>query len=219
MTEAENVIEKTKSFVKQALIKAEPGHDWWHAYRVYNLSLYIARKEKYDHIVPIQLSALLHDIADSKFYEGVEEIGAEIASDFLKRISVRDEIISQVVFVIENISFRKGANVQVERNKILDIVQDADRLDAIGAIGIARAFSYGGHKSRPIYDPCIPPKMEMTGMEYKINQAPTLNHFYEKLFKLKSLMNTQTGKELAEERHLFMERFVSQFYWEWNIGE
>ena len=219
MTEAENVIEKTKSFVKQALIKAEPGHDWWHAYRVHNLSLYIARKEKYGHIVPIQLAALLHDIADSKFYQGVEEIGPEIASDFLKRISVRDEIISQVVFVIEKISFRKGANVQVERNKILDIVQDADRLDAIGAIGIARAFSYGRHKSRPMYDTYIPPKMEMTGVEYKINQAPTLNHFYEKLFKLKSLMNTQTGKELAEERHLFMERFVSQFYWEWNIGE
>ena len=220
MTEFQEVIEKTKSFVKQSMINAESGHDWWHAHRVCNLSLYIARKEKCGHYLgSIQLAALLHDIADSKFYQGDEEIGSRIAGDFLKSILVNDETIDQVLFVIKHISFKGGANAQIERTEILDIVQDADRLDAMGAIGIARTFSYGGHKCRPMYDPEISPKMIMTKEEYKTNDAPTLNHFYEKLFKLKSLMNTQTGKELAEERHLFMEQFVAQFYREWNIDE
>jgi len=199
---------------------AEPGHDWWHAYRVCNLAMYITHKENCNpDMESIQLAALLHDIADSKFYQGDEEIGPRIAGDFLKSISVNEETINQVLFVIKHISFKGGLNARIERNKILDIVQDADRLDALGAIGIARTFSYGGHKCRPMYDPDISPKMIMTKEEYKTNDAPTLNHFYEKLFKLKSLMNTQTGKELAEQRHLFMEQFLAQFYREWNFGE
>ncbi len=214
------MIEKTKEFVKETLKRAEPGHDWWHAWRVCNLSVYIARREKCNQdLDAIQLAALLHDIADYKFNGGDEEIGLQVAADFLKSIAVGEEVIDLVLFVIKNISFKGGIHKDIERNQILDIVQDADRLDAMGAIGIARTFSYGGHKCRPMYDPAIPPNLEMTQEEYTRSQAPTMNHFYEKLFKLKSLMNTRTGIELAEERHLFMEEFVARFYGEWNFGD
>lgn len=214
-----NVIEKTKDFVKQSLMNAEPGHDWWHAYRVCNLSLFIAQKENCNQIEAIQLAALLHDIADAKFHQGDETIGLQVASKFLESIPVEAEIIKQILFVIEHISFKGGASEQIERNMVLDIVQDADRLDAMGAIGIARTFSYGGYKCRPLYDPNIAPNLKMSKEEYKASEAPTLNHFYEKLFKLKALMNTQTAKELATERHQFMEQFLAQFYREWDFGE
>ena len=213
--ENKNLIQTTIQFVKQKLQNAEGGHDWFHIERVFKNSLLIAKNEKCNLLV-VQLAALLHDIADSKFNDGDETIGPKIASDFLKSQNVDDKIIEEVVQIINNISF-KGGNFQKTYNSIeLDIVQDADRLDAIGAIGIARVFNYGGFKNRVLYDPEIFPSLDMTKEDYKNNINPTLNHFYEKLLLLKDKMNTKTGKKIANERHLFMENYLSQFYAEWN---
>ena len=213
--ENENLIQTTIQFVKQKLQNAEGGHDWFHIERVFKNSLLIAKNEKCNLLV-VQLGALLHDIADSKFNDGDETIGPKVASDFLKSQNVDDKIIEEVVQIINNISF-KGGNFQKTYNSIeLDIVQDADRLDAIGAIGIARVFNYGGFKNRVLYDPEIFPSLDMTKEDYKNNANPTLNHFYEKLLLLKDKMNTKTGKKIANERHLFMENYLSQFYGEWN---
>ena len=213
--ENENLIHTTIQFVKQKLQNAEGGHDWFHIERVFKNSLLIAKNEKCNLLV-VQLAALLHDIADSKFNHGDETIGPKVASDFLKSQNVDDKIIEEVVQIINNISF-KGGNFQKTYNSIeLDIVQDADRLDAIGAIGIARVFNYGGFKNRVLYDPEIFPSLDMTKEDYKNNANPTLNHFYEKLLLLKDKMNTKTGKKIADERHLFMENYLSQFYAEWN---
>ncbi|KGO83268.1 phosphohydrolase [Flavobacterium beibuense F44-8] len=210
-----NLIEKTKTFVKQQLQGAEGGHDWFHIERVYNNALLIAKGEKCDPVV-VQLGALLHDIADSKFHDGDETVGPETARKFLQQENVSETIIDQVVGIIENISF-KGGNFDKKFSSVeLDIVQDADRLDALGAIGIARTFNYGGFKNRTLYDPDIQPNLNMTKEEYKASTAPTVNHFYEKLLLLKDRMNTPTGKQLAEERHRYMEDFLSQFYAEWN---
>ena len=210
-----NLIEKTKGFVKQQLQGAEGGHDWFHIERVYNNALLIAKGEKCDPVV-VQLGALLHDIADSKFHDGDETVGPETARKFLQQENVSETIIDQVVGIIENISF-KGGNFDKKFSSVeLDIVQDADRLDALGAIGIARTFNYGGFKNRALYDPDIQPNLNMTKEEYKASTAPTVNHFYEKLLLLKDRMNTPTGKQLAEERHRYMEDFLSQFYAEWN---
>lgn len=210
-----NLIEKTKAFVKQQLQGAEGGHDWFHIERVYNNALLIAKGEKCDPAV-VQLGALLHDIADSKFHDGDETVGPETARKFLQQENVSETIIDQVVGIIENISF-KGGNFDKKFSSVeLDIVQDADRLDALGAIGIARTFNYGGFKNRALYDPAIQPNLNMTKEEYKTSTAPTVNHFYEKLLLLKDRMNTPTGKQLAEERHRYMEDFLSQFYAEWN---
>ena len=213
--ENENLIHTTIQFVKQKLQNAEGGHDWFHIERVFKNSLLIAKNEKCNLLV-VQLAALLHDIADSKFNHGDETIGPKVASDFLKSQNVDDKIIEEVVQIINNISF-KGGNFQKTYNSIeLDIVQDADRLDAIGAIGIARVFNYGGFKNRVLYDPEIFPSLDMTKEDYKNNANPTLNHFYEKLLLLKDKMNTKTGKKIADERHFFMENYLSQFDGEWN---
>ena len=210
-----NLIDKTILFVKEQLENAESGHDWFHIERVYKNALQIAEDETCD-LEIVKLGALLHDIADSKFHGGDENIGPQTARNFLESINAPEETIAHVINIIENISF-KGGNFEKSFNSIeLEIVQDADRLDAIGAIGIARTFNYGGFKNRQIYNPAIPPKLRMTKEEYKNSEAPTLNHFYEKLFLLKDKMNTQTGKELAQGRHLFMEKFLSQFYAEWE---
>ncbi len=210
-----NLIDKTILFVKEQLENAESGHDWFHIERVYKNALQIAEEEDCD-LEIVKLGALLHDIADSKFHGGDENIGPQTARNFLESINAPEETIAHVINIIENISF-KGGNFEKSFNSIeLEIVQDADRLDAIGAIGIARTFNYGGFKNRQIYNPAIPPKLRMTKEEYKNSEAPTLNHFYEKLFLLKDKMNTQTGKELAQGRHLFMEKFLSQFYAEWE---
>ncbi len=209
------IIEKTKLFVKKTLADAEGGHDWFHIQRVLNNARLIARGEQAN-ILIIELGALLHDIADSKFHEGDESIGPDKARDFLKTQNVTQEVIDHVVQIIENVSF-KGGNVAQEFTSIeLDIVQDADRLDALGAIGIARTFNYGGYKGRPLYDPAIKPNLNMTKEEYKASTAPTINHFYEKLLLLKDRMNTHTAKKIAEERHQFMENYLDQFYAEWN---
>ncbi|MDT0689691.1 HD domain-containing protein [Salegentibacter sp. F188] len=216
MTEQENgIIENTIVFVKETLKGAEGGHDWFHIQRVFNNAKLIAEGEDANDLV-IALGALLHDIADSKFHNGDETVGPKVAEEFLKSQKVSPEVIHHVIKIIENISF-KGGNVTTDFSSIeLDIVQDADRLDALGAIGIARTFNYGGFKGRGLYDPEIVPNLNMTKEEYKASNAPTINHFYEKLLLLKDRMNTETGRKIATERHQFMELFLDQFYKEWN---
>ena len=208
-------IENTILFVKNKLANAEGGHDWFHIERVYKNALLIAEGEECN-LTVIKLGALLHDIADSKFHNGDETIGPKVARAFLESQNVSEDIILHVIAIIENISF-KGGNFEKKFNsKELEIVQDADRLDAIGAIGIARTFNYGGFKNRPLYNPNIQPNLNMSKEEYKNSEAPTLNHFYEKLLLLKDKMNTETGKKIAQKRHDFMITFLSQFYSEWD---
>lgn len=210
-----NLIHNTILFVKQKLENAEGGHDWFHIERVYKNALLIAKEENCDLDI-VQLGALLHDIADSKFHNGDESVGPKVARQFLESQNVAEDIIKHVINIIENISF-KGGNFEKKFNSIeLDIVQDADRLDSLGAIGIARTFNYGGFKNRTLYDPEIAPNMNMSIEEYKNSQAPTLNHFYEKLLLLKDKMNTETAKHIAQQRHRFMESFLAQFYAEWE---
>lgn len=211
----ETVIQKTIDFVKEVLSDAEGGHDWWHIYRVWKLSKHIAQTENVDHFV-VELGALLHDIADSKFHDGDEEIGPRKARKFLSSLGVQEDVIIHVENIISNISFKGGKHTQKFKSPELDVIQDADRLDAVGAIGIARTFNYGGHKGREIYNPEIKPNLNMTKEEYKNSNTPTLNHFYEKLLLLKDRMNTSTGKSMAEHRHKFMEQFLDEFYKEWN---
>lgn len=210
------IIDNTILFVKQQLENAEGGHDWFHIERVYKNALLIAREEEDCDILVIKLGALLHDIADSKFHGGDESIGPKTARTFLESQNVKEEIILHVIAIIENISF-KGGNFEKKFNsKELEIVQDADRLDALGAIGIARTFNYGGFKNRALYNPNIQPNMSMNKEAYKNSESPTLNHFYEKLLLLKDKMNTETGKKIAQKRHDFMITFLAQFYAEWD---
>ena len=212
------LINNTILFVKNQLTNAEGGHDWFHIERVYRNALLIAEEEDCD-ITIVKLGALLHDIADSKFHDGDEKIGPKTARIFLESQNVSEDIISHVIAIIENISF-KGGNFEKKFNsKELEIVQDADRLDAIGAIGIARTFNYGGFKNRPLYNPNIQPNLNMSKEEYKNSESPTLNHFYEKLLLLKDKMNTETGKKIAQKRHDFMITYLSQFYAEWDGEE
>lgn len=213
--QGKSIIDRTADFVKTTLAHAEGGHDWFHIYRVWQTAKTLAAREQAD-IVVVELAALLHDIADSKFHGGDESIGPAMARKFLKSEHVDEPTVQHVENIIRNISF-KGGNHEVNfRSPELDIVQDADRLDAIGAIGIARAFSYGGFKQRKLYDPAIQPNLSMDKEAYKRSDAPTINHFYEKLFLLKDRMNTTAGKRMAEERHRFMEMYVEQFYAEWE---
>ncbi len=211
------VLRNTREFVKQTLKNAEGGHDWFHIQRVVKNSREIAAGENADPFI-VELGALLHDIADSKFHDGDESIGPKVAREFLKKQEVFEEIIDHIVKIIENISFKGGNVDQKFSSAELDVIQDADRLDALGAIGIARTFNYGGHKGRPLYDPAIKPNLNMTKEEYKTSTAPTVNHFYEKLFLLKDRMNTETGKRIAERRHRFMELFLEEFYNEWGLA-
>ena len=210
-----SVIENTINFVKKQLENAESGHNWFHMERVYNNALLIAKEETCD-LEVVQLAALLHDIADSKFHDGDETVGPKVARAFLSSENVLVETINHVVAIIENISFKGGNFEKKFTSKELEIVQDADRLDAIGAVGIARTFNYGGYKNREIYNPEIAPNLNMNKEEYKNSTAPTINHFYEKLLLLKDKMNTETGKKIAQQRHDFMETFLEQFYNEWN---
>lgn len=213
-------VEETITFVKETLQGAEGGHDWFHIQRVFRNSLLIAKDEKVD-ILTVSLAALLHDIADAKFHNGDETVGPKLARKFLVSLSLNKKKVDHVVAIIENMSFKnsleKGQGKRFN-SKELQVVQDADRLDAIGAIGIARAFNYGGFKNREIHNPDIAPKLSMSKAEYKKSDAPTINHFYEKLLLLKDKMNTETGKKLAEERHQFMLDYLEQFYKEWNAN-
>lgn len=213
--EEKNLITKTELFVRETLKNSESGHNWFHIERVWKNAKHIGQAENVNMLI-VQLAALLHDIADSKFHNGDETIGPRIAKKFLEEQEVDNEIIDHVVKIIENMSFRSAYDKPSFISKELQVVQDADRLDAIGAIGIARAFHFGGYKNREIYDPKVPPDLNMTKEAYKKSTAPTINHFYEKLLLLKDKMNTITGKKMAEERHVFMEKYLQQFYAEWN---
>ncbi|WP_417859664.1 HD domain-containing protein [Winogradskyella sediminis] len=210
------LIASTIAFVKQELKTAEGGHDWFHTERVYKNALLIATKEPVDQLI-VGLAALLHDIADSKFYNGDESVGPKKARKFLLENNVDSTVIEHVTQIIEHMSFKNSFDLETSfSSKEMEVVQDADRLDAIGAIGIARCFNYGGFKNRPLYNPHIKPNLKMTKAEYKNSEAPTINHFYEKLLLLKDQMNTKTGKRLAEERHKYMESFLNQFLAEWE---
>lgn len=210
-----NIIEKTVAFVKSTLQDAEGGHDWWHIYRVWQLAKKIAETEKVNLLI-VELGALLHDIADAKFNDGDESIGPKKARSFLQSISVEEEFIAHVEKIIQHISFKGGNFEQPFNSPELAVVQDADRLDAMGAIGIARTFNYGGFKNRAIYHPDIQPNLTLSKEEYKNSTAPTINHFYEKLLLLKDRMNTNKGKTLAIHRHTFMEQYLEEFYKEWE---
>jgi uncharacterized protein len=209
------IINNTILFVKHKLENAEGGHDWFHIERVFKNAVSIADNEVCNTTV-VKLGALLHDIADSKFHNGDESIGPKIAREFLESEKVDEATIQHVINIIENISFKGGNTPKTFSSIELDIVQDADRLDAIGAIGIARTFNYGGFKNRPLYNPNVAPNLHMSKEDYKNSQAPTINHFYEKLLLLKDKMNTETGKQIALQRHQFMMSFLSQFYAEWD---
>ena len=211
----QQIIGNTICFVKETLKNTEGGHDWFHIQRVLNNSKLIAKGENANTFI-VELGALLHDIADSKFHNGDETVGPKKATQFLLSQNVDSLLIEHVVQIIKNISFKGGNTKRTFSSLELDIVQDADRLDAIGAIGIARCFNYGGFKNREIYNPEIRPNLNMSKEEYKNSTAPTINHFYEKLLLLKDKMNTKTGKRLAEKRHKIMEQYLSQFYDEWS---
>ena len=212
----EQIILNTIHFVKETLEGAEGGHDWFHIERVYKNALLISENEKVDRFI-VQLGALLHDIADAKFNNGDESIGPKKAREFLKKQYVDEDIIIHIENIILFISYKSSLDTSKKfTSPELDVIQDADRLDAIGAIGIARCFNYGGFKNRSLYDPAIEPNLEMTKEQYKKSTTPTINHFYEKLLLLKDKMNTKTGQLLAKERHRYMEQFLQQFYEEWN---
>jgi uncharacterized protein len=215
MLPEKEIIEQTIDFVKKTLEGAEAGHDWFHIERVYKTALTINTQEQANSLI-VSLAALLHDIADSKFNNGDEEIGPRIAGEFLSSIQVDEEIILQVQQIIKNLSYKASLGTITFSSRELDVVQDADRLDAIGAIGIARAFTYGGFKNRVLYDPAIPPVENMSKEAYKNTTAPTINHFYEKLLLLKDLMKTESGKSMAQQRHNFMLNYLEQFYKEWE---
>jgi uncharacterized protein len=212
------LVEKTIAYIKETLRGAEGGHDWFHTQRVFKNTLLIAKDEDVD-ILVVSLGALLHDVADAKFHNGDERIGPLKARKFLNSLKVPAKKAAHVVKIVENCSFKSSLS-QSKKKRFqsleLQVVQDADRLDAMGAIGIARAFNYGGFKNRPLYDPSVAPKPNMSKVAYKKGDGPTINHFYEKLLLLKDGMNTTTGKSLAEERHRFMMDYLEQFYREWN---
>lgn len=212
-----DLIQNTIQLVKQKLEGTESGHDWFHIERVWKLSTYIQEREGGDQQV-IELAALLHDIADPKFHNGDETLAAKIVNEFLTKQKLDNETIEKVIFIIENMSFKNRNDAPQNLPLELKIVQDADRLDAIGAIGIARTFNFGGYKNNLIYHPDIPPKINQTKEEYKKSNGTTINHFYEKLLLLKDLMNTNTAKDLATERHQLMLNFLDEFYKEWNVS-
>ncbi|AZB28213.1 HD domain-containing protein [Chryseobacterium balustinum] len=211
-----NTIENTVQFVKEKLEGAEAGHDWFHIERVWKLSKKIAQTEDCN-LEVVELSALLHDIADPKFHNGDETLALKISREFLEAQNVEEEIIQQVLFIIQNISFKNRGEVPQNLPIELKVVQDADRIDAIGAIGVARTFNFGGFKNNMMYHPDIQPKLNMSKEEYKKSNGTTVNHFYEKLLLLKDLMNTNEGKKIAEERHQFMLTFLDKFMKEWNV--
>lgn len=211
------LIENTVEFVKEKLKGAEAGHDWYHIERVWKLSKKIAETESCN-LEVVELAALLHDIADPKFHNGDETVALKVSREFLENQQTSENVIEKVLFIIKNISFKNRAEAPENLPVELKIVQDADRIDAIGAIGVARTFNFGGFKNNLMYDPEIKPKLNMSKDEYKKSNGTTINHFYEKLLLLKDLMNTRKGKEIAAERHSFMLQFLDQFYKEWNVS-
>ncbi len=222
--EIEEIIKKTESFVKETFNQEGTGHDWWHIHRVRNLAKRIAQEEGAD-ILVVELAALLHDIGDYKFFQGDEEAGLALVRKWLSSLKISSFLIDKIVEITSQISFMhtlpsgkgsKKKNSTSNLTKELMAVTDADRLDAIGAIGIARAFTYGGFFNRPIYDPAIKPNKSITREEYKITEAPSINHFYEKLLKLKDMMYTNLGQKMAKKRHRFLRLYLKEFFKEWK---
>lgn len=212
------ILKKTEDYVRNKMESESSGHDWWHVYRVWKTAIHIGKEEKADLFI-VELAALLHDIADHKFHGGDLTVGPRVAGEWLEGLGVDKQVIANVCEIIKDISF-KGAGVETPmRTPEGTVVQDADRLDAIGAIGIARAFAYGGYKGLEIYNPDIKPAEHETFEQYKNNKGPSINHFYEKLLLLKDLMNTKTAKKMAEERHQFMEQYLDRFFKEWEGEE
>jgi uncharacterized protein len=210
------IIKETISFVKDSLADAEGGHDWFHIERVWKNSRFILEKEGAGDFLTIELAALLHDISDAKFNGGDETLGSRMARTFLEEQELDPKKAAHIQSIIKHVSFKGGFPQDQIKSIEFQIVQDADRLDAIGAIGIARAFNYGGFKNRPIHDPHKSLQEYEDSKAYHKSDAPTINHFYEKLLKLKDLMNTETGKKMAEQRHRYMLEFLDQFYDEWD---
>ena len=211
------LIHKTINLVQEKLEGTESGHDWFHIERVWKLSLKIQEKEGGDKLI-IELAALLHDIADPKFHNGDETLASKIVRNFLTEQNLDPSVVEKVIFIIENMSFKNRNDAPENLPLELKIVQDADRLDAIGAIGIARTFNFGGYKNNLMYHPDIKPKLNQTKEEYKKSNGTTINHFYEKLLLLKDLLNTDTAKNIADHRHQFMLQFLEEFYNEWNVN-
>mmetsp|Transcript_1582 Transcript_1582/g.2093 ORF Transcript_1582/g.2093 Transcript_1582/m.2093 type:complete len:221 (+) Transcript_1582:44-706(+) len=210
------IIQNTIEFVKKELAGNDASHDWFHIERVWKLSKTLAREEKIENSEIVELAALLHDVNDWK-YSGSETAGVETAVAFLKSQNFDEEKIKKVAQIIEGVGFKNELANKTEMFPELAVVQDADRLDAIGAIGIGRTFAYGGRKSTPMYDPEIKPVENITKEQYMHKEKnTTINHFYEKLLKLKDMMKTETGKKMAQQRHNFMEQFLNQFYAEWE---
>jgi len=214
----QEIIDSTVTYFKEQLSGEATGHDWFHIQRVWKLSKSIANKEGEVDMFVIEMGALLHDIADHKFHDGDEKIGAIRATEYLHNINIDPLSLEKIVQIVEEISF-KGLRVPTKMStKEGEIVQDADRLDAMGAIGVARTFAYGGSKNRTIYDPIIKPVCHTSFAAYKTSSAPTINHFYEKLLGLKDRLNTETAKIEGERRHAFMEEFLRNFYKDWDAS-
>lgn len=210
-----DLLQQTESFIREKLSADSSGHDWWHIDRVRRNAMQIARHEQADLFV-VELAALLHDIADWKFHGGDDTAGPRAAREWLTSHGVDPVVIEHVCDIIATLSF-KGAGVTTEMLTIEGrCVQDGDRLDAIGAVGIGRAFAFGGHFGRAMYDPDVSPTQHQSFTAYKSGKGPTINHFYEKLLLLKDRMQTDTGRRMASERHRFMEQFLDQFFAEWN---
>lgn len=216
MQRQQEIIAATTAYVKDLLTGEGSGHDWWHIYRVWKNSLHIASKEPGADLFIVELAALLHDIGDHKFHNGDETVGPRMVREWLEKLEVEEQLIQHICSIIKDLSFKGAGTTSAMATLEGRIVQDADRLDAIGAIGIARAFAYGGHKGRELYDPSVPPVLHDTFEAYKSGVAPTINHFYEKLLLLKDRLHTPTARVLAESRHQYMEQFLKQFYAEWE---
>jgi len=211
----QEILDKIAALVKNRLDGEGSGHDWWHVYRVWKMTRHIGSKEGADMFVA-ELAALLHDIADHKFHGGDDTVGPAVAKELLSAENVPGDVTDHVCEIIMTLSF-KGAGVVTEMRTLEGkVVQDADRLDAIGAIGIARAFAYGGHKNRPLHIPGETPVLHQSKEAYFKSNGPSINHFYEKLLLLKDRMNTRIGKEIAEGRHHFMEEYLARFLQEWE---
>jgi uncharacterized protein len=212
---AHYVVERTAAYVRSKLQGDSSGHDWWHTYRVWKGAVYIGRREQAD-LLTVQLAALLHDIADWKLHKGDTNIGARSAKKWLTKCEVDGAVVTHVGRIISTISF-KGAGVRSSVDSLEGkVVQDADRLDALGAIGIGRTFAYGGHTGRIMYDPKRKPQLHRTAEQYLSSGSPSINHFYEKLLLLKDRMNTPTAKQIAQGRHNFMVAYLNRFKREWD---
>jgi uncharacterized protein len=211
----QKIIEETANYVKEKLEKDTTGHDWWHTLRVWKMAKYISEKEGANTFI-VELAALLHDIADWKFHEGDDSAGPKIAKQLLEKVNLDKVSINEICEIVANVSFKGEKHKEVMKTIEGKIVQDADRLDAIGAIGIARVFAFGAHLGNAIHDPNMKPIKNKTVEEYKKMDETSINHFYEKLLLLKDRMNTKTAKQIAEGRHKFMEDFLYRFFKEWD---